>query len=77
MQRPTVESQPLRRLPTGIAGLDVILNGGLLAGGIYLVLGSPGTGKTILGNQLCFNQVAAGGQAVFITLLSEFFHTNV
>src|SRR6185295_3319049 len=37
------------RVPTGIAGLDYILRGGLLAGRVYLVYGEPGTGKTTLG----------------------------
>jgi circadian clock protein KaiC len=56
---------------TNIPGLDIILEGGLPRGGIYLVEGLPGAGKTILGNQLCFNHVAAGGQALFLTLLTE------
>jgi circadian clock protein KaiC len=37
------------RISTGIAGLDQILNGGLLPGRTYLVHGEPGTGKTTLG----------------------------
>lgn len=59
------------RVPTGIAGLDQILHGGLLRGGIYIVSGLPGAGKTILANQVCFNHVAAGGRALFVTLLAE------
>jgi circadian clock protein KaiC len=65
------ESKELDRLPSGIAGLDTILHGGFLRGGIYVIAGQPGAGKTILGNQICFNHVAAGGQAVYITLLAE------
>ncbi|HEU5017513.1 MAG TPA: ATPase domain-containing protein [Pseudolabrys sp.] len=61
----------LERVPTGIAGLDRILRGGFLKGGVYIVQGTPGAGKTILANQVCFRHVAAGGHAVFITLLSE------
>ena len=59
------------RVPTGVPGLDVLLRGGLLRGGVYLVEGAPGTGKTILGNQLAFAHVAAGGRAVYVTLLTE------
>ena len=33
--------------------------------------GSPGAGKTILGNQICFHAAANGGQAIYITLLAE------
>src|ERR1700748_1911253 len=58
----------LLRMPTGIAGLDVILNGGFLRGGIYIVQGPPGAGKTILGNQVCYDHVAAGGRALYVTL---------
>ncbi|MGQ9364996.1 RAD55 family ATPase [Azospirillum sp. ST 5-10] len=61
----------LGRVPTGIAGLDRVLQGGLLKGGVYIVQGVPGAGKTILANQMCFNHVARGGRAVYITLLAE------
>lgn len=59
------------RVPLGVPGLDPILEGGLLRGGVYFVQGSPGSGKTILGNQVCFAHAAAGGQAVYVTLLAE------
>lgn len=61
----------LETMQTGIHGLDVVLGGGLAQGAIYLVMGRPGTGKTTLGNQLCFSHVAAGGRAVYLTLLAE------
>lgn len=61
----------LDRVPTGIAGLDTVLQGGLLKGGVYIVQGRPGAGKTILANQMCFNHVAAGGRAAYVTLLAE------
>lgn len=59
------------RISTGVAGLDTLLNGGLLAGGVYLVMGRPGTGKTTLGNQACFTHVTNGARAVYVTLLAE------
>jgi circadian clock protein KaiC len=59
------------RLPTGIPGLDTVLKGGIFAGGIYIIQGAPGAGKTILGNQLCFAQAAKGGRALYVTLLAE------
>jgi circadian clock protein KaiC len=61
----------LERVPTGLPGLDTILRGGLLRGGIFIVQGSPGAGKTILGNQICFHHVAEGGRALYVTLLAE------
>jgi circadian clock protein KaiC len=61
----------LERVPTGIRGIDTILFGGVLRGGVYIIQGPPGSGKTILGNQLCFNHIAAGGRAIYVTLLAE------
>lgn len=60
------------RVPAGITGLDTILGGGFLKGGLYIIQGTPGTGKTTLANQLCFNHAAAGGRALYVTLLAEY-----
>lgn len=59
------------RVRTHIRGLDVLLDGGLVHGGVYLLMGYPGTGKTTLCNQICFAHVAGGGRAVYVTLLAE------
>ncbi|MBP2299705.1 ATPase domain-containing protein [Azospirillum picis] len=64
-------SLELERVPSGIAGLDTVLRGGFLKGGVYIIQGVPGAGKTILANQICFNHVAAGGRAAYVTLLAE------
>ena len=45
----TDPSQPIDRMSTGVPGLDTVLGGGLLKGGVYMVTGPPGGGKTILG----------------------------
>jgi circadian clock protein KaiC len=58
-------------LPTGIRGLDEVLGGGFHRSGIYLIMGRPGAGKTICGNQICFNHAARGERAAYITLLAE------
>jgi circadian clock protein KaiC len=47
------------------------LQGGLFAGGIYIVQGTPGTAKTIFGNRLCFSQVARCARAFYVTQLAE------
>ena len=65
------EVRPLSRVPSGIEGLDDILRGGFFGGGLYIVEGPPGVGKTILGNQICFNQAAAGSQVLYMTLIAE------
>src|ERR1700745_622220 len=59
------------RVSTGIAGLDTILGGGVFEGGLCIIQGAPGAGKTILGNQICFHHVAEGGRALYVTLLAE------
>ena len=64
-------NRPGERRPTGVPGLDRILDGGLLVAGVYLVQGPPGAGKTILANQVCFHHAATGGHAVYVTLLAE------
>lgn len=65
------ESAQPERVTTGIAGLDALLEGGLLSGGVYLVVGPPGAGKTIFANELCFRHAARGNGSVFVTLLAE------
>lgn len=72
MTTTAAEETAALRVPSGIAGLDMILGGGFMRGGIYIVQGYPGAGKTILTNQICFNRLAsAGGCALFVTLLAE------
>jgi circadian clock protein KaiC len=66
-----VQETPYERRPTGISGLDRILDGGLLAAGVYIVQGPPGAGKTILANQACFHHASTGARAVYVTLLAE------
>lgn len=61
----------MERIDTGVPGLDTILNGGLFSGGVYVVEGSPGSGKTILGNQICFHRASRGDSTIYITLLAE------
>lgn len=52
------------RLPTGVPGLDEILDGGLIPRAAYLVRGGPGQGKTTLG--LHFLTAASDEPALFI-----------
>ncbi len=67
----TATTVTLDRLPSGIPGIDTILQGGFLRGGVYIIQGLPGSGKTILANQVCFAHVAGGERAVYATLLAE------
>ena len=68
----SVGSGKLERMPSGIRGLDTILDGGFFKGGLYIIQGTPGTGKTTLASQICFHHIAAGGRALYTTLLAEY-----
>jgi circadian clock protein KaiC len=57
---------------SGVLGLDIILSGGHLQGGLYIVQGPPEAGKPTLGNQLCFHQAGSRGKALYDTLLAEY-----
>ncbi len=51
-------SNNLRKLnlvTTDLAGLDLVLGGGIPRGSLIMLVGAPGTGKTILIQQICFN----------------------
>src|ERR1700753_1236452 len=65
------DTRSMGRVDTGVPGLDTILNGGLFKGGVYIVEGTPGSGKTILGNQICFHRANRGDSSVYMTLLAE------
>jgi circadian clock protein KaiC len=54
--------------PTGIAGLDDILTGGLCRRRLYLVEGVPGSGKTTLAMQYLLAGAAAGEAVLYVTL---------
>ncbi len=53
---------------TGVEGLDDILNGGLTRERIYLVEGTPGTGKTTLALGFLLAGTQAGEAGLYITL---------
>ena len=56
------------RISTGIAGLDDILCGGLDRDRLYLVEGTPGTGKTTLGLQYLLEGSKKGEKGLYVTL---------
>lgn len=55
------------RTSTGIAELDRVLGGGIVAGSLVLVGGDPGIGKSTLLLQMCYNLSAAGKDVLYIS----------
>lgn len=53
---------------TGVRGLDDILDGGLRRGRVFLLEGSPGTGKTTVATQFLLTGAEAGESCLYITL---------
>ena len=61
----------IRRLATGVPGLDAILGGGLPEFSFNLIVGAPGSGKTTLAHQIMFALATPEKPALFFTVLGE------
>jgi circadian clock protein KaiC len=61
----------IRRLPTGVPGLDEILGGGLPEFSFNLIAGAPGAGKTTLAQQIMFTLSGPARPALYITVAGE------
>lgn len=59
------------RVSTGNSETDRILGGGFLRNSINIVMGQPGTGKTILVQNLAFNNASSDRPILYLTTLSE------
>ena len=65
------ERVTIRRLPTGVPGLDEILGGGLPEFSFNIIAGSPGCGKTTLAHQIVFANASPENPALYFTVLGE------
>src|SRR5712692_2324557 len=61
----------IRRLPTGVPGLDDVLGGGLPEFSFNLIAGAPGSGKTTLVHQIMFALARPDRPALVFTVLGE------
>jgi circadian clock protein KaiC len=58
-------------IKTGIPNFDALLGGGLVAGSSIAVAGPPGSGKTILAQQIAFHHATPETPVLFFSTLSE------
>ncbi|MFQ6063792.1 MAG: RAD55 family ATPase, partial [Methanosarcinales archaeon] len=58
----------LKRVSTGIIGLDAIMDGGIREGTVLMVAGASGTGKSTFASQFLLHGLENGESALYITL---------
>jgi len=62
---------PIRKLTTGVPGLDDVLGGGLPELSFNLIVGGPGSGKTTLAHQVLFANATAERPGLYLTVVGE------
>ena len=62
-----VKADDEERISTGFSELDRVLGGGVVPGGLILVGGDPGIGKSTLLLQVCRNMSASGKKILYIS----------
>lgn len=65
------KDNPIVRISSGNAEVDEILSGGFPANSINMIMGHPGTGKTIFAEQLMFANAGGDRPIMYISTLSE------
>ncbi|MDR1237734.1 MAG: DNA repair protein RadA [Propionibacteriaceae bacterium] len=63
----TVDATAARSIPTGIAELDRVLGSGLTPGGVVLLAGEPGVGKSTLLLEVASKWAAGGQKTLYIS----------
>jgi len=61
----------LEKISTSIPSLDAILRGGLPRNSVNVIAGPPGTGKTILAQQIVFHNARRDERAPYLVTVSE------
>ena len=59
------------RITTGNPQADAVLGGGFPANSINILMGEPGTGKTLFAEQLLFANATGEHPVLYLTTLSE------
>src|ERR1700676_4624393 len=61
----------IRKLPTGVRGLDDVLGGGIPEFSFNIIAGPPGSGKTTMAHQIVFANATARNPPHFFPFLSN------
>lgn len=61
----------MQKISTGISGLDELIGGGLPKGRVILVIGGPGTGKTIMCGQFLYKGIYESKENGILVSLDE------
>jgi circadian clock protein KaiC len=67
----TMDKATIKRLATGVKGLDEVLGGGLPEYSFNIIAGPPGCGKTTLAHQIMFALATRERPALYFTVLGE------
>ncbi len=61
----------IKKLPSGVPGLDEVLGGGIPEYSFNMIAGAPGTGKTTMAEQIMFANATPERPALHFTVLGE------
>jgi circadian clock protein KaiC len=61
----------IRKLPTGVRGLDDIFCGGIPEYSFNIIAGTPGCGKTTMAHQIAFANGTEQNPSLYFTVLGE------
>src|SRR6476659_9057263 len=62
---------PIRKLQSGVPGLDDVLGGGIPEFSFNLIAGGPGCGKTTLGHQIMFANATPERPGLYFSVMGE------
>jgi circadian clock protein KaiC len=65
------DSVEIRRLTSGVAGLDEVLGGGIPEFSFNLIAGGPGGGKTTMAHQIMFANATPERKALYFSIIGE------
>jgi circadian clock protein KaiC len=68
MEKLVTSLHPLVKAASGVPGLDMVLSGGFTKGSLFLLEGTPGTGKTTVALRFMLEGAEAGERCLYVTL---------